>query len=158
MRAQITFDVKLKDGKTPVIYKLKLTAGAKAKLDDLYPNIDRKELIMRSIGDFNIAIEIMNLALNYAGNENPTHDGEEFLDILADEGYSDFDLARVFAGIGWKSGIFDLKAKGIIEKRVAKLEREYLQNLDEEEKALEDDEEEEQEQEPDVKNLTTPEA
>lgn len=64
------------------------------------------DVVMNSITDPTVMADIFKEALNYKGNENTIHSGEELYDLLVDNKYrGSFEFMKLMGGISVVSGI-----------------------------------------------------
>lgn len=64
------------------------------------------DVVMNSITDPTVMADIFKEALNYKGNENTIHSGEELYDLLVDNKYrGSFEFIKIMGGISVVSGI-----------------------------------------------------
>lgn len=114
-------------------YKLRLTAGAQRELQEEKGRAFM-EIILECMTDPLAAIDILDKALNYKGNDNDITDGEELYDLMVDNGFEGAErFFAVVAATAQASGILTEDQKGKLEVAMAKITSgiyDKLTNLD----------------------------
>lgn len=67
-------------------YRLRLTIGGQNRLRERFQE-DALQTVLGAAMDGRRMAALLEEALNWAGNENPITDGEQFYDLLVDQGY-----------------------------------------------------------------------
>ncbi|MCD8340653.1 MAG: hypothetical protein LUC87_00670 [Clostridiales bacterium] len=69
------------------IYRLRLTVGAQRRLIKQYGQ-QAVQVCMDAFGDLDKLCMVLNELLHWSGSGNPELSGEDFCDLLVDEGYA----------------------------------------------------------------------
>ena len=112
-----TYDVELvKDG-APVTVSLRITAGAQIKMKKRW-NEPTTATLFNSIDDIERFVDVLNYALNWNGNKNTIHSGEDLADLLADNDMLGMIAKQRFVtALGRASGLLSEEEKNAIDKR-----------------------------------------
>lgn len=102
-------------------YKLRLTmAGQKALLEH-NPGENILAIIMGAADDLDGLEDLLTQALNWEGNTNKIHSGEELYDALVDAGYCGTgDFMKVALNIAKNAGIINQASRDRLERIVGK--------------------------------------
>lgn len=114
-----TLEIKLKnfEGKEEKFY-LRLTAGGQKKLKDKY-DASTISLMLSAAEDIDYAIDVLEAALSYKGNDNSITDGEEFYDLLVENGTTGSgEFAQIFMDIATNSGIISKDRSNSVVKTI----------------------------------------
>lgn len=110
-----SYDVTLENGKNTVNLSLRINVAAQKMLKKKY-NEDAIASILSAVSDVDKMTYIFGLALNYKNNENAITDGEEFYDLLVDNGYAgQNDFMRLLTSVAAASGLISEKQKKQID-------------------------------------------
>lgn len=107
------------------VYKLRLTLKGQKALMERSPGSPALACVMGAIDDAEDLVALLTEALNWEGNENPIHDGEELYDLLVDNGYAGnaafmdlvFSIAHNAGLISWDEMNKLQRATGVMLQR-----------------------------------------
>ena len=100
-----TLEIKLKVDGAEKKFHLRLTAGGQKILKEKYEE-NMLATLMGAVDDIDRAVDILGIALGYKDNDNEITDGEEFYDLLVDNGkIGAEDLTKVLTDVAVNSGI-----------------------------------------------------
>lgn len=109
------YEMTLENGKNTVNLALRLNVAAQKAMKKKY-NEDAIASILSSVSDVDKMTYIFGLALNYKNNENAVVDGEEFYDLLVDNGYAgQNDFMKLLTSVAAASGLISEKQKKQID-------------------------------------------
>jgi hypothetical protein len=109
---------------------LRLPIGSQLELKRKY-NETTRETLLNAAQDDEKLIEVITKSLNWKGNENTVKSGETLLELLIDDGdIGIISRQRLMVELGAVSGIFSVKEKAVIMKRINNAEAEMLGELE----------------------------
>lgn len=118
-------------------FRLRLTVGSQLKLKKLYGE-EGVQLIFAVMNDLEMTLKLLTEALSFKGNENPVTDGEQFYEILVDNGYcGKEDFARLIFKTAVSSGIIKPEQEEKLSKMIDNTYSAMFDSLTEE-KVIED--------------------
>lgn len=121
-------------------YKLRLTLKGQKNLRERNPGTPVIAAIMGALDDPEDMDALLTEALNWEGNSNKIHTGEELYDEMVDNGYSGSeDFMRVVLGIAKNAGLITEDDRTKMERITGKLIRRNMDDLLDE---LDEDEQE----------------
>lgn len=114
-----TYDIKLRHDGEDKEFRLRLTVGSQLKLKKLYGE-EGIQMIFASMDNLEMTLKLLTEALSFKGNENPVTDGEQFYEILIDNGYcGKEDFARLIFKTAVASGIIKPEQEDKLSKMIA---------------------------------------
>lgn len=125
------------------VYKLRITAGAQKEL------IKEKEksffeILFDCMTDSLKCIDVFDKALNFKGNENEIHSGEELYDEMVDEGFEGTErFYDVLLKTAQTSGIINEEQKKKLEKAMKEINKGLYDKVTDVEKFFQEEKEEE---------------
>lgn len=142
---KMTLNVQTEIGTEQKDFHLRITAGGQKKLKEKYKN-EILSLIMSSVSDTEILFDIFDTALKYPNNNNIEITGEEFYDLLVDNGIcGQAEMSEVVFQIAEKSGILNNDQQRKVSKSIKATYDGIFNHLEDEmnvEKLFNDDSEE----------------
>lgn len=100
-----TYDIKLDHENEKKEFNLRLTVGSQLKLKKLCGE-EGIQLIFAAMDNLELMLKVFTEALSFKDNENPTTDGEQFYEILVNNGFcGKEDFAALIFKIAVSSGI-----------------------------------------------------
>lgn len=113
-----TYDIKLNHENEEKEFNLRLTVGSQLKLKKLCGEEGIK-LIFSVMDDLELMLKLLTEALSFKDNENPVTDGEQFYEILVNNGYcGKEDFARLIFKIAVSSGIIKSEQEEKLSKMI----------------------------------------
>lgn len=113
-----TYDIKLNHENEEKEFHLRLTVGSQLKLKKLFGEEGIK-LIFNAMDDLELMLKLLTEALSFKDNENPVNDGEQFYEILVNNGYcGKEDFARLIFKIAVSSGIIKPEQEEKLSKMI----------------------------------------
>lgn len=118
------------DGET-ITLSLRLTTGGQRTLKNKYPDAESTTDILFS-DDIAHTADVLTEALRFRGNSNSVTDGDELLDLLADNDMGgSANRMRLMGDIALVSGIFDKASHTRFKKRIDQIESDAAKEPDE---------------------------
>lgn len=100
-----THSIVLKHNGEEKEFNLRLTISSQLKLKKAFKE-EGVQLIFSAMDDLELMLKLLTEALTFTGNENQVTDGEQFYELLVDNGYSGKeDFAKLVFDIAAASGI-----------------------------------------------------
>ena len=136
-----TLEIKLKVDGEDKKFHLRLTAGGQKILKEKYEE-GMLATLMGAVEDIDRAIDIFSAALGYKDNDNEITDGEQFYDLLVDNGkIGAEDLTKVLTDIAVNSGIIKKDQANSVTKSVSDTYKNMFDSLNDKVKEIQDDSE-----------------
>lgn len=132
-----TSEIKLKnsEGKDEKFH-LRLTAGGQMKLREKY-NESTMSLLLSAADNIDYAVDILEAALSYKNNDNSITDGEEFYDLLVENGTVGSEaFTQLFMDIATNSGILRKDQSNSVVKSVNAVYDDVFANLENKSKEM----------------------
>lgn len=132
-----TLEIKLKnsEGKDEKFH-LRLTAGGQMKLREKY-NEPTMSLLLSAADNIDYAVDILEAALSYKNNDNSITDGEEFYDLLVENGtVGSGAFTQLFMDIATNSGILRKDQSNSVVKSVNAVYDDVFANLENKSKEM----------------------
>ncbi len=134
-----TLEIKLKVDGEDKKFHLRLTAGGQKILKEKYEE-GMLATLMGAVEDIDRAIDIFSAALGYKDNDNEITDGEQFYDLLVDNGkIGAEDLTKVLTDIAVNSGIIKKDQANSVTKSVSDTYKNMFDSLNDKVKEIQDD-------------------
>ena len=114
-----TYDIKLNHENEEKEFNLRLTISSQLKLKKLCGE-EGIQLIFTVMNDLELMLKLLTEALSFKGNENPVTDGEQFYEILVNNGFcGKEDFARLTFKIAVSSGIIKPEQEEKLSKMIS---------------------------------------
>lgn len=134
-----TLEIKLKVDGEDKKFHLRLTAGGQKILKEKYEE-GMLATLMGAVEDIDRAIDIFSAALGYKDNDNEITDGEQFYDLLVDNGkIGAEDLTKVLTDVAVNSGIIKKDQANSVTKSVSDTYKNMFDSLNDKVKEIQDD-------------------
>lgn len=134
-----TLEIKLKVDGAEKKFHLRLTAGGQKILKEKYEE-NMLATLMGAVDDIDRAVDILGIALGYKDNDNEITDGEQFYDLLVDNGkIGAEDLTKVLTDIAVNSGIIKKDQANSVTKSVSDTYKNMFDSLNDKVKEIQDD-------------------
>lgn len=115
------------------VYKLRLTLKGQKNLRQRNPDAPIIATIMGAVDDPEDMDALLTEALNWEGNSNSIHSGEELYDEMVDNGYSGSEsFLQVVLGIAKNAGLLTEDERKKVERVTRKLINSSMDAFDEE--------------------------
>ena len=115
------------------VYKLRLTLKGQKNLRQRNPDAPIIATIMGAVDDPEDMDALLTEALNWEGNSNSIHSGEELYDEMVDNGYSGSEsFLQVVLGIAKNAGLITEDERKKVERVTRKLINSSMDAFDEE--------------------------
>lgn len=102
-------------------YKLRLTLAGQKNLLEKNPDNNILGIVMSAADDVFDMADLLTEALNWEGNSNPIHSGEDLYDEMVDAGYAGAeDFLKVALNIAKNAGIISQDNRDKLERVVTK--------------------------------------
>ena len=124
-------------------YKLRLTLKGQKKLKERNPDVAVIATIMSAVEEPEDMDALLTEALNWEGNKNKIHTGEELYDEMVDNGYSGSEkFMEIVLGIAKNAGLLTEDERAKMERVTKRLIRSQMDGI------LDESEDEEGEESP----------
>lgn len=134
-----TLEIKLKVDGVDKKFHLRLTAGGQKKLKEKYDE-NMLATLMSAVDDIDRAVDILDAALNYKDNDNEITDGEQFYDLLVENGRNGAeDFAKVLTDIAVNSGIIKKDQANSVMNSINATYKTMFDNLEENVKRIQEE-------------------
>ena len=134
-----TLEIKLKVDGEDKKFHLRLTAGGQKILKEKYEE-GMLATLMGAVEDIDRAIDIFSAALGYKDNDNEITDGEQFYDLLVENGkIGAEDFTKVLTDIAVNSGIIKKDQANSVTKSVSDTYKNMFDSLNDKVKEIQDD-------------------
>lgn len=111
-------------------YKLRLTMACQKALLERFPGQNIIGIIMSAPEDLEVMDALLTQALNFEGNSNKIHTGEELYDELVDAGYcGSMDFMKVCLNIAKNAGLLTQDDRDRLERITDKMIRQEMDTI-----------------------------